>query len=91
MSAPQSLFCAERSNRGRRNRHIKKGGGMCKFSVLLLAGVIFLAGCTTITGYHKSVTVEKDKDGNIVKTTVVEEINQPNLQKEVQQFKYLNQ
>jgi len=57
----------------------------------LLAGVIFIAGCTTVTGYHKSVTVEKDKDGNIVKTTVVEEITQPDLRKEVHQFKYLDQ
>jgi hypothetical protein len=64
---------------------------MSKLIVMLLFGVIFLAGCTTITGYHKAVTVEKDKDGNIVKTTVVEEINQPNLQKRVQEFKYLDQ
>jgi len=64
---------------------------MSKSIVILLVGVIFLAGCTTLTGYHKAVTVEKDKDGKIVKTTVVEEIHQPNLQKEVQQFKYLNE
>jgi hypothetical protein len=59
--------------------------------LILFIGVVLLASCTTITGYHKAVTVEKDKDGNIVKTTVLEEINQPNLQKEVQQFKYLDQ
>jgi len=64
---------------------------MSKSIVILLVGVIFLAGCTTITGYHKAVTVEKDKDGKIVKTTVVEEIHQPNLQKEVHQFKYLEE
>ena len=64
---------------------------MSKFIVVLLIGVFFLAGCTTLTGYHKAVTVEKDKDGNIVKTTILEEIHQPNLQKEVQQFKYLDE
>jgi outer membrane protein assembly factor BamE (lipoprotein component of BamABCDE complex) len=64
---------------------------MNKFIPVLLVGFIFLAGCTTITGYHKAVTVEKDKDGNIIKTTIVEEMHQPNLQKEVQEFKYINQ
>lgn len=64
---------------------------MNKLIVILLAGIVFLAGCTTLTGYHKVVTVEKDGDNKIVKTTVVEEIHQPNLQKEVQQFKYLDQ
>lgn len=62
-----------------------------KITLLILVGVIFLAGCTTLTGYHKVVTVEKDGEDKIVKTTVVEEIHQPNLQKEVQQFKYLDQ
>jgi hypothetical protein len=63
---------------------------MKKFIVLLI-GVVLLAGCTTLTGYHKVVTVEKDGDGKIIKITVIEEIHQPNLQKEVQQFKYLDQ
>lgn len=64
---------------------------MNKLVVVLLVCVIFIAGCTTLTGYHKVVTVEKDGESKIVKTTVVEEIHQPNLQKEVQQFKYLDQ
>ena len=64
---------------------------MIKVMAVLLVGVVFLTGCTTLTGYHKSVTVEKDGNGKIVKTTVVEEIHQPNLQKEVQDFKYLNE
>ena len=57
----------------------------------LLVGIIFLAGCSTATDYHKAVTVEKDGEGKIVKTTVLEEIHQPNLKKEVQQTKYLDQ
>jgi len=57
----------------------------------LLAGVVFLAGCSTPTAYHKMVTVEKDGDGKIVKTTVVEEISQSQLQERAKQPKYLDQ
>ncbi|HOW43215.1 MAG TPA: hypothetical protein P5110_01165 [Candidatus Omnitrophota bacterium] len=67
---------------------------MGRFSrVLAVVSVscIFLAGCTTLTGYHKKVTVEKDQDGKIVKTIIEEEIHQPNLQAKVSQFKYLDQ
>ena len=53
--------------------------------------VISVAGCTTLTGYHKKVTVEKDAKGNIVKTIIEEEIHQPNLQKKVNEFKYLDE
>ncbi len=63
---------------------------MSKFMVTLLVGVIFLAGCTT-TGYHKKVTVEKDKDGKIVRTVVEEEIHQPNLMQEPRKSKYLDE
>jgi hypothetical protein len=56
-----------------------------------LAVIIFLAGCSTPTAYHKVVTVEKDGDGKIVKTTVMEEISQPNLNEKVQQPKHLDQ
>ena len=63
---------------------------MNKF-IPILSGIILLAGCTTQTGYHKTVTVEKDKDGNVVKTTIMEEVTQPNLKKEVQEFKYIEQ
>ncbi|MCK9430349.1 MAG: hypothetical protein M0R17_10140 [Candidatus Omnitrophica bacterium] len=57
----------------------------------LLIGVIFIAGCSTPTAYHKVVTVEKDGEGKIVKTTVMEEISQPDLKQEVQQSKHLDQ
>jgi len=61
--------------------------------IVLLAGVILLAGCSTLTctEYNKTVTVEKDGDGKITKTTIVEEIHQPGLKKEVQELKYSNQ
>ena len=58
---------------------------------LLLVAILLCVGCTTITGYHKKVTVEKDGEGEITKTTIVEEIHQPNLQKKVRQFKYLDE
>jgi len=58
---------------------------------LFLLLILFCVGCTTITGYHKKVTVEKDKEGKIIKTTVIEEIHQPNLQSKVRQFKYLDE
>jgi len=58
---------------------------------LLVLLVLFCMGCTTITGYHKQVTVEKNEEGKIIKTTVVEEIHQPNLQAKVQKFKYLDE
>jgi len=58
---------------------------------LLLVAILLCVGCTTITGYHKKVTVEKDKEGKIIKTTVVEEIHQPNLQSKVREFKYLDE
>ena len=61
-----------------------------KVILLILMGAIFLAGCTT-TGYHKKVTIEKDKDGKIVKTTIEEEIHQPNLMQEARQSKYLDE
>jgi uncharacterized protein YceK len=63
---------------------------MKKFALVLLVG-IFLAGCSTLTEYRKTVTVEKDGDGKIVKTTIVEEIQQPDLKQEVLQAKYLDQ
>lgn len=63
---------------------------MSKF-IALLFGVIFLAGCTTITGYHKAVTVEKDGEGKIIKTTIVEEVNQPYLKQEPKTGKYLDE
>ena len=63
---------------------------MPKFLAMLLA-VVLVAGCTTLTGYHKKVTVEKDENGKIIKTTIEEEIHQPNLQKKVSQFKYLDE
>jgi len=62
-----------------------------KKSMALLIGVIFIAGCSTPTAYHKVVTVEKDGEGKIVKTTVMEEISQPDLKQEVQQSKHLDQ
>jgi len=37
------------------------------------------------------VTVEKDGDGKIVKTTVMEEISQPDLKEGAQQPKHLDQ
>ena len=63
---------------------------MKKFVLVLLVG-IFLSGCSTLTEYRKTVTVEKDGDGKIVKTTIVEEIQQPDLKQEVLQAKYLDQ
>ena len=64
---------------------------MKKFALILLVGIVFLAGCTTVTGYHKAVTVEKDGNGKIVKTTIVEEIHQPNLMQEPKTGKYLDE
>ena len=58
---------------------------------LFLLLVLFCMGCTTMTGYHKKVTVEKDGQGKIVKTIVEEEIHQPNLQAKVREFKYLDE
>ena len=58
---------------------------------ILLIVSLLCVGCTTITGYHKKVTVEKDGQGKIVKMTVEEEIHQPNLQSKVRQFKYLDE
>lgn len=61
--------------------------------IVLLVGVVLLAGCSTLTctEYNKTVTVEKDGDGKITKTTIVEKIHQPNLKKEAQELKYVNQ
>lgn len=53
--------------------------------------ILFCVGCTTMTGYHKKVTVEKDSQGEIVKIIVEEEIHQPNLQSRVREFKYLDE
>jgi uncharacterized lipoprotein YajG len=64
---------------------------MNRFILVLFAGIILLAGCSTPTAYHKVVTVEKDGDGKVVKTTVMEEINQPQLKEEAQQPKHLDQ
>ena len=58
---------------------------------LLLIAILLCIGCTTITGYHKKVTVEKDGQGKIVKMIVEEEIHQPNLQSKVREFKYLDE
>jgi len=57
----------------------------------LLVLVLFCAGCTTATVYHKKVTVEKGQDGKIVKTLVEEEITQPYLQKEAADYKYMHE
>ena len=59
--------------------------------IVLLFGVIFLAGCSAPTAYRKVVTVEKDGEGKIVKTTVVEEVSQSNLNEGVQHPKHLDQ
>ncbi len=59
--------------------------------MLFLFCMVFCAGCTTITGYHKKVTVEKDAEGKVVKTIIEEEMHQPNLQKEIAEFKYLDE
>ncbi|HOW43222.1 MAG TPA: hypothetical protein P5110_01200 [Candidatus Omnitrophota bacterium] len=62
---------------------------MLRAIVVVLVAVL-LSGCTTLTGYHKKVTVEKDAEGKIVKTVIEEEIHQPNLQSKVSKFKYLD-
>jgi len=59
-----------------------------KILVLLL---LFAAGCTTITGYHKKVTIEKDGEGKIIRTVIEEEVTQPNLQSKVREFKHLDE
>jgi len=64
---------------------------MSKMMVVLFVGILFLAGCSTATQFRKVVTIEKDGEGKIVKTTIVEEISQPNLKQEVQQSKHLDQ
>ena len=67
---------------------------MGKKFISLVLGILLaisIIGCTTITGYHKKVTVEKDGQGKIVKTTVEEEIHQPNLYKKVSEFRYLDE
>lgn len=61
---------------------------MGKF-IAVLVGVIFLAGCTT-TSYHKQVIVEKDGEGKIIKSTITEEISQPNRSEPVEKDKYLD-
>jgi len=50
---------------------------MNRFILVLLVGVIFLAGCT-ITQFSKRVVIEKDGDGKVIKTTITEELIQPN-------------
>ncbi len=64
-----------------------KGGRDMK--KLILGLVLFSFGCTTPTAYHQKVTVQKDADGNVVSKVIEEEITQPYLKKEVQEFKYL--
>lgn len=59
--------------------------------IVVLAVIVLFAGCSTPTQFHKTVTVEKDGDGKIIKTTVVEEIVQPELQQGVQSPKHLDQ
>jgi len=58
---------------------------------LFLLVVLFCVGCTTITGYHKKVTVEKDEQGKIVKTIIEEEVHQPNLKSKAMKYKYLDE
>ena len=62
---------------------------MRKLALFVLA--LFCAGCTTVTQYHKKVTVEKGQDGKIIKTIVEEEITQPYLQKEASDYKYMHE
>ncbi len=57
--------------------------------LVVLLGIIFLVGCTT-TSYHKQVIVEKDGDGKIIKSTITEEISQPNRSEPVEKDKYLD-
>lgn len=65
---------------------------MNRFKVILLVliGVILLAGCVA-TSFHKKVIVEKDGTGKIIKTTVTEELIQPNRAEEPMPGKYLNE
>ncbi|MHB8155149.1 MAG: hypothetical protein ACYDFR_03740 [Candidatus Omnitrophota bacterium] len=60
-----------------------------KTVILVLVGVILLAGCT-MTSYHKTVVVEKDGEGKIIKSTITEGIIQPNRSEPVEQDKYLD-
>lgn len=62
-----------------------------RMKLLFLLFILFCAGCTTATIYHKQVVVEKDTQGKITKTTVVEEVTQPNLQSKAMPFKYLEE
>lgn len=48
---------------------------MKKAFALFIVSII-LSGCVATT-YHKSVSVTKDKDGNIISTTVTEGVSQP--------------
>lgn len=63
---------------------------MKKLALLVLV-VLFCVGCSTVTQYHKKVTVEKGQDGKVVKTVVEEEITQPYLQKEAADYKYMQE
>jgi len=63
---------------------------MKKFLVVLLIGIVFLAGCT-ITQFRKKVIVEKDGTGKVIKTTVTEELIQPSRSEEPKQGKYLDE
>lgn len=47
-----------------------------KKAFLLLIAAITFSGCVATT-YHKSVSITKDKDGNIISTTVTEGVSQP--------------
>jgi len=57
--------------------------------LLVIVSCVFI-GCTTTTHLRKEVIVEKDKDGRIVKTTIVEEIIQPYRQKEFLELKNMD-
>ena len=61
-----------------------------KATLLILVGFILLAGCT-VTSFHKKVIVEKDGTGKIIKTTITEELIQPNRSEVPEADKYLDQ
>ncbi len=59
--------------------------------LVVLFFVLFCVGCSTATRYNKKVTVEKDQDGKVIKTTVEEEITQPALKEDVVTLKHINE
>jgi len=58
---------------------------------LFLVFILLCVGCTTITGYHKKVTVKKDGEGKTTSILVEEEIHQPDLKMKAMNFKYLDE